>query len=129
MRKKGKKAKEQRTIRRRRGVTLIVIIVVTINCYHHDQQTSSLSSSLLPPFQQVPRILSPGVKQPGVKMATHLNLVTRFTMTWATHLRPLYAFMAWRGKRQIYSLYLYILSNIVCECVYHTRQLINTCTC
>jgi hypothetical protein len=48
-----------------------------------------------PPIQWVPRALSLGVKQPGVKLTTYLYLVPRSRMCGVIPPLPLYTFMVW----------------------------------
>jgi hypothetical protein len=48
-----------------------------------------------PPIQWVPWVLSLEVRQVGVKLTTHLNLVLRSRMYGAIPPLPQYAFMAW----------------------------------
>jgi hypothetical protein len=46
-----------------------------------------------PPSQWVPRVLSLGVKRPGVKLTTHLHLLLRSKNAWSYTSTPQYVFM------------------------------------
>ena len=46
-----------------------------------------------PPFQLVNKVISPFVKQPGMMVTTHFNLVLRLSISGCTLLFPLYACM------------------------------------
>jgi hypothetical protein len=65
-----------------------------------------------PPIQWVAGDLSLGVKQPGVRLTTHLHLVPRSRMRGAIPPLSQYAFMAWclvKVQKQLY-LYLYVFT-------------------
>jgi hypothetical protein len=59
-----------------------------------------------PPIQWVAGVLSLGVKRPGVKLTTHLNLVPRSRMRGAIPPLPQYACVAWCSVKAQGQLYL-----------------------